>query len=906
MGIAMIICVLGTVLSENLIVENRTGTYQPSRATPLLFSLIASATGASIQTPVDGMTLRGRVIDEQSRRALSGVSIEVMLEPQSSDVRHAIPRSAVATGADGHFVLDGIPGIARTLVLRKSGYLESVTSMTALRNGTRVVEIAMTKASGVAGIVISNEGQPLANATVIASSGPSVNFQKVTDETGAFSFPSFDAGSRVALNASAENYTAVRNVINAPDADVRVVLRRLGRLSGVVVDAQTRLPLTEFSLEFQLRAGMPLRTSGPGARDFKTTDGRFTWERLAPGEWTVRAQAPGYQSADVPGILVDPEGNADDIWFALERGLSVTGRVINRMTGLGVPRVRVAYEQPRPMGPPAAPREPAGSTVVTDGDGAFVLDGLPEGRLSLVVPQSTHYSAASVEVDVRGSGTYAEIPVSSGGTIQGTVMLSDRNSPASGATVELWEVASDTGRGLIASNTGKFMFDRLRPGIYRLTAESRVGRASNVEVAIRTDEVAAATLVMRAGGTVRGHVEGLLPGEIGRVTVSVHSEGRLIRSTNLEPSGDYELWGVFGNGVDVIAETALERRLVKYIERTSADAIDMVDFLFPSGSRLSGRVSRGGRPVPFVVLTAAPLDPALPSASGESFQSGSYSIDGLADGDYVLAIKGGGSRQVSVRGDTVFDIELPEGVLTGRVLDSGRGEGIDGATIRITQSSERVPAHNPIVFTAISGLKGDFRVLGLPSGSYEAIIVKAGYEWASMDVAVSEGSETSVVVVMVASNGARVRVRDKQLGLPLRSLFIDIPSNGTRARVVIPLTNEGLGELPPTLVGRQLLLSAPGYAPTMFVSTKTNNEPVDVWLSRGGRLRLHVGAHLVGRTALLSGGPGDVRSVHLFSREVTLDNLAQGQYTLSSGDSGTRQTAPAGVEDGQTTVLVIE
>ena len=59
---------------------------------------------------------------------------------------------------------------------------------------------------------------------------------------------------------------------------------------GRVVDAATREPVREFELKFMRAQRTPADDEDPGARKFRADDGRFEWQDLPAGQWSVTAE----------------------------------------------------------------------------------------------------------------------------------------------------------------------------------------------------------------------------------------------------------------------------------------------------------------------------------------------------------------------------------------------------------------------------------------------------------------------------------------------------------------------------------------------------------------------------------------------------------------------------------------
>ena len=113
----------------------------------------------------------------------------------------------------------------------------------------------------------------------------------------------------------------------------------VARLEGIVVDAGTNLPLS--NVRVQVTPGSVTTRSG--------SNGRFEFDRIAPGSYVLHTERPGYSSARLPqrripgnaGIpVVLVPGQRIELTLSLSPAPVVKGRVLDHR-GLPVVRVRV-------------------------------------------------------------------------------------------------------------------------------------------------------------------------------------------------------------------------------------------------------------------------------------------------------------------------------------------------------------------------------------------------------------------------------------------------------------------------------------------------------------------------------------------------------------------------------------
>ena len=337
-----------------------------------------------------------------------------------------------------------------------------------------------------------------------------------------------------------------------------------GRITGVVTSDETRpRPLR--------RARVTLGGSGVEHFDSVITsdDGRFTFERLPPGRYTVAAAKEAYVGMSFgatrpgrAGLAVQiAAGQHVNVTLRLPRGAVITGTVYD-IDGRPAPGVSVSALYAR-LGIALGDRQYASAAgampAITDDRGVYRLYGLPAGEYvlsaqptlrqpagtnalvevrmmlpdnalsrTMVLSQVFHPGSADVarasRVTVRageergGIDVQLEyVPIS---TITGTVQ-----SPAGWGVprVTLWRTdeTADPQTGQVQSpgEQGRFAFRGVRPGSYRIAARatqlSPSGRGSSpigeaqyafADVVISGDDVDGVVLSMQPALSISGRV----------------------------------------------------------------------------------------------------------------------------------------------------------------------------------------------------------------------------------------------------------------------------------------------------------------------------------------------------------------------------------------------------------------
>jgi hypothetical protein len=387
-------------------------------------------------------------------------------------------------------------------------------------------------------------------------------------------------------------------------------------------------------------------------------------------------------------------------------------------------------------------------------------------------------------------------------SISGRLVAPDGSTPLSGS-ITARRSGSDTELIRPADSDGRFVVGGLSPGVYEITGETTEGRTEIKTIPLAQGASANdVTLIVPSSGTISGQVLGLLPGEIGRASVSARTSG-FHTETAIAESGMYLLRGIPHGPVTVTVLTALDRRIEKAVQ-VSGQGITTADFHFAPGYRVSGRIMRGGLPARFITLAATPLDGQQVAAEGESSQSGQYSIEGLPVGAYSLRPEGEPPIRVYVSGNLNVDIELPANEMRGVISDAETKLPIREAYVEFRSAEARRGAS--------TNHEGRFLVDGLTAGQYVMSVYKSGYDIHEETVEVTANA-TDVAVEILANKGVPLRVLSATTNAPLDSVWV-IESIGDRngVRLEISLDETGVGYIPASLRGKNLLISRVGYS----------------------------------------------------------------------------------------------
>jgi uncharacterized GH25 family protein len=841
-----------------------------------------------------GLAATGRVVNEKGE-PIKDALVRAHNSLETSELDEMEPRAT--SGLEGKFVLRGLEKGVYKLKVTHAGHATKVVSKVEIAPETTntLADVVLEPNEEIKGRVAEADGQPISGAKVSAFAGELNTAEAISDEKGAFFLSGFARGSRVHLTATSSGHASATKTVSAPNQDVAIVLLRRGTLRGRVEEAQSLTPIRSFAMRIGL---------GSTSKTFLQDDGNFEWNELPPGRWSFTVSAPGYQTLEMSDVEIRP-GESTEVVFALERGVELAGRVVDAQSGAGVPNVSVNYTDASMDRSPEWYFYSMPIAQKTDADGRFKFDTLPRAKITLIA-RAPQYAEARQTV-VAGEDRFIEIKLSRGSFISGRVVASDTITPAAGAAVSLLNKADMTAVTIPADGNGNFYFGDVTPGQYRVSAESKSGQTNSQEVLLRENEqLKDVVLVVKSGATIRGKVSGLRPDESKIVQIIVQASDDFLRNTSTLVDGTYVVRGVPAGPVRVTAQTS-RRAISRSSEIPESSAEISVDIKFANAGRLSGRITRAGKPVPNETIKAWSRDVEAITGSGQTDANGFYVIDGLSENTYEISFGSGSSKSVWISGDTVLDVELPAHSVSGRVAEDKSGQSLSGVLVQVQGLK---PATGARTFaSATTDSSGNFNVEGLDAGQYELIAQKHGFRVASEMLVVPVLSP--VLLSLSASEGIPIRVRDGINGMALRSTAVQVVNGTSRIDLSVALDENGNGEIPQLGTGRyDLRVSSAGYADKSIPGWTVPSSPLDILLTPGGRLEIRADARYVGSSAsLMEQGDFSFNSSEFEFRLLpwtVLSNLSPGEYVLAVKTAEDTKKYKIGISEGKTTVLLIK
>ena len=624
--------------------------------------------------------------------------------------------SGAHVAQDGTFVVEGLPpgdyrveawvpdetGLAREFFNDTTDWMQAARVTVVGGQTTPNIGFALSAGGSISGTVYGSDGvTPVANADVWADSynccGGGNGTRTASD--GTYTIAGLVAGDyRVQVHApdqgfaveiydDAANWDAATRVSVTSaqtTAGVDFVLATGGSISGTVYGADGVTPVADADVWADI-----YDCCGGGNGTRTASDGTYTVQGLAPGDYRVQVRAPGqgfvYQLYDgttdwsqAAPVTVSSGASTTGIDFSLAAGGAVSGTVYQADGVTPVADADVWAEAYDCCG--------GGNGTRTASDGTYLIEGLSAGdyRVQVHAPEqglaaqfydgTTDRSAAFRVTVTAGQATGSiDFVLQTGGSVSGTVYEADGVTPV--ANADVWAESYDccgVGNGTRTASDGTYAIEGLPPGAYRLqvdasdrglvrqfydgTTDWGLATVATVTTGQDTPNI---DFTLSAGGSISGTVyeaDGTTPVANADVWAESYDCCGGGNGTRTASDGTYVIDGL-GSGDYRVQVHAAEQGLAgefyddvgnwgqaNRVSVTAGQTVAGIDFLLSAGGSISGAVyeTDGVTPVAGANLWASAFDGSGGYGWAMSNADGSYAIEGLASGSYRVEVEAGG------------------------------------------------------------------------------------------------------------------------------------------------------------------------------------------------------------------------------------------------------------------------
>lgn len=472
----------------------------------------------------------------------------------------------------------------------------------------------------------------------------------------------------------------------------------------------------------------------------------------------------------------------------------------------------------------------SGTSAVTDADGRFELRGLPQHGIQLEVRAPGH---AGRSVGSPAGAERLDIELGVGATIEGSLTLAS-GEPVRG-TVRLVPTLHWLERmERQVDSLGGFRFDKLRSGAYMLVANTDAGAVEMQTVSVADNEHLVVELPVDPLGRLSGSLAGLAETQSATIRVLRRGPDAYWRNAGSFGNGLFEVNGIPDGDYIIeadVGELSLERK-VRMVDGTAT-----VHFEFDEGSRLTGKVLAGNRPLPGVYVGVIPVRPELPSGGVRADSEGRFEVGRLPDGDYRVRVRLGlrgtyRSFDVTVTGDTMLDVRLGPHRLSGQMLGerTSPDSSLRGSSRWMNHVVQAVlldADDEPVVFRGFVDSRGMYSFDGLEEGRYAVSHGHPYYVGTVREVSVFGEWVEGVDFDPGSSEIQPVQWLDGESGEVIGLVDCEI-HEGPWAGITQRVENHGF---PTSLAGVDMTCSSQGYKPVHF---RWDGEPIEMKLERAG------------------------------------------------------------------------
>ncbi|MDX1996601.1 MAG: carboxypeptidase regulatory-like domain-containing protein [Thermoanaerobaculia bacterium] len=886
-------------------------------------ALASGETRANLRIPVVAFRVAvGRVVDGEGEPLAGAVAT---LSPAGSQTRYfdttspdpaSSGRHRRETTADGRFRIPGLEPGRYDLRVRAAGFAPvTVRGLQVPERGSTVDlgTVHLAAAATLRGRVVDPAGDPLADVEIgfFASQGRLLEIVSEDDENRVFSNP--DGEFTIADLPPGGTVTLTLQHPGFVRQDVPGV--RVPRAEELVVELVPASRVTGRVIE---RGGGGIegaQVASPESRwEGATTDatGAFTLEGLAPGTIQLLATAAGFLEPPAKTIEIVAGEVIPEVVFELDRGAVVTGRV---------------------TGPDGGPLEDAfvylrdttgfgNEFTRTDAEGSYRLSGVPPGERRLAAGSQGLIDAIRT-ITVRPGDNRLDFRLERGLHVRGRVLGPEGQAVDQGEVAATEEPGGSLQeRGPIRPD-GSFEITNLKPGRYRLRADSLdyAPGESPEPIQVGPQSVEGVVVTLRRGARLVGTVKGLSFDELNELQIVATSlDGTQYAPGQLDFRGGFEVKNVTPGAWTVIASVG-NRQTMAQVDVEAGAAETRVELEFGGGYTLTGRVLRGGRPVPNAGILVS-TSQELAGGFATTDHAGQFSVPDLAPGEYQVAVATNWngfahSETVALDGDRDITLEIVGSTVAGRVIDSD-GEALPN--VRVNLRGEDAGAFGGWGSEQRSDEAGLFRFPDVAPGRYRLSGQKDGYAQGEAAVEVTVG-DAEAELRLAPAPGLVLEVRTLR-GLLPNGASVAVAAVDGQGRVAYRGSGEAdergrvrLASLP--LGSWTLWLSCHGYAQTRL--TVSHPGPaVPVVLGPGAELQIEVPALRASTEAAhvtLVGADGPLPTLHqglelayqrpLFLGQTTVGEIPPGRWTVQvvSASGGTWEKSVE-VAAGVTRVVV--
>jgi protocatechuate 3,4-dioxygenase beta subunit len=568
------------------------------------------------------------------------------------------------TNADGVATLVGVGATWSPLAVRAQGYAPAAMMVgTSGHPGTTErVALSLSRGAALAGRVVDEKAKPVAGARVVATSAseplPVVDPRRdgvLSAADGTFTLPVVAVGTwrLTASHGDAAPTTSVPLTVDGthPRTGVELVLAQGGIVRGTVKDP-SGAPVAGADVAVVAQGFVFWRAR---RQAFTDASGSFTIAGLARRPVDIVAFHESGASAIVPADLAATREHT--VTITLDITGAITGTVVDTK-GTAIADAQVIAEPDWSGGVTDRAQWSVRGVqeTVADQAGAFAFRGLPDGsyRIRAARPDAPEAALALTPGTLATpSATPIKVTVPAEARAVGKVQLADGKPPVVftltlGATNAV-PFASRDGAFSLPAAAGSYPLTVSGPGFVSLTKDVTLADGKDTDLG---------TITVQPGRSITGRVVDEHGVPVAKATVAagmlltgggaelyIKDESIGANDTATDDTGRFMLGGFPPASITIVAGKQGVGRSASIRLPASADSAT-VDLVLAPTTTLAGKITKNGAALPDTVVIANPIGAVASNFFVTTGPDGTFTLDALAPGPYVVypMLGGGGNR----------------------------------------------------------------------------------------------------------------------------------------------------------------------------------------------------------------------------------------------------------------------
>lgn len=699
-----------------------------------------------------GLAASGLVVDDEESPI---VGADLSLASGGRHPQRNYPRLFLAhqmqTDVEGRFVAEAVAAGRYDLFVSHDDYAPTQIRGVEIPEGEGSFElgtVVLERGVSLGGLVVDRQDRAIAAALLRYSTTPEFTDsgmarRQVEIETaadGSFRMDHLVAGQPLRVGVKKSGY-APRSVtvqVSRETEPVRIVLEPGAALSGRVRNSGGE-GIADATVSIRREPSTLARTS-------TDEDGSFSLEGIRHGAATLDVTARGFTRHRESIEIEDGEPPPFDI--VLTAGATVLG-VVREANGEPVPGATVWG---------------GGSTLSTDDDGRFTLEGLGLGRQRIQV--TSRFGEVVEMIEVRPGTNPVDILLPETTEVTGRVR-DGSGEPVGGAYLQL---RCSEGRGGIRSSAdGSFEIITTATGLCQLDAAGGgYGPARYPEpLLLEGQPIHGLEVVLERSAQLTGQIRGLSFDELARVRVAAESPGQNRRSGRVDYDGRYTI-DQLATGEWLVSAWIGTERAEGAIEIGPAQEVTELDLEFESGHTVSGLVRVNGEPRTGMTVYLSGQERSR-EARSESDHSGRYRFEGVPRGLYELSASTDRRapirirREVDILEDLEVDLEWQDLELQGLVVDRETQAPLASVRLTLERTARGAASDRERPTVVRTSDEGEFFFASAPAEIVRLRAELADYEPTELEIDLGSGQPPPVRLEM-SSRGSIHLVVETALG----------------------------------------------------------------------------------------------------------------------------------------------